>query len=132
MSNHIHLICRAKEGFNLSEVVRDTKKFTSKKILKEIQTGLESRREWMLVIFKKRAKAIQITKNISYGNRTTIQQKYIQILFSDKNWNTFTLILFAQVLWNILKTISIQVPEIIMEGCQFWISKKYYNSLVTS
>ena len=45
MSNHVHLIARAKEGFRLSDILRDFKKFTSKKIIKEIEEQGESRRE---------------------------------------------------------------------------------------
>ena len=31
MSNHIHLIISAKEGYKLSDILRDLKKYTSKK-----------------------------------------------------------------------------------------------------
>jgi len=48
MSNHVHLIARAKEGFELSNILRDFKKFTSKQIIKSIQEEGESRREWLL------------------------------------------------------------------------------------
>lgn len=48
MSNHIHLIARAKEGFQLSDILRDFKKHTCKQIIKAIQEEGESRREWML------------------------------------------------------------------------------------
>ncbi|MDF2156670.1 transposase [Algoriphagus sp. CAU 1675] len=47
MTNHCHLILRAKEE-NLSDVIRDLKKFTSKSIFQAIQTNpKESRREWI-------------------------------------------------------------------------------------
>jgi len=52
MSNHIHLVCRAKENFKISEVIRDFKKFTSKSILKLIQEIPESRRDWLLYRFE--------------------------------------------------------------------------------
>lgn len=53
MSNHIHLILRAEEG-NLSDVIRDLKKFTSKKLFAAIEANLEeSRRNWILAIFRK-------------------------------------------------------------------------------
>ncbi len=48
MSNHIHLMARAKEGFELSNIIRDFKKFTSKKIADRVLESGESRREWML------------------------------------------------------------------------------------
>jgi REP element-mobilizing transposase RayT len=53
MSNHFHLIISAEES-NLSDVLGDFKKFTSKQVLKSIiEHPGESRREWMLPIFKK-------------------------------------------------------------------------------
>jgi len=53
MSNHVHLILRAKDD-NLSDVIRDLKKFTSKKIFAAIDTNPEeSRRNWIVAIFKK-------------------------------------------------------------------------------
>lgn len=51
MSNHLHLIISAKEGVNLSDILRDFKQFTSRQIVKAIQTIPESRREWMLERF---------------------------------------------------------------------------------
>lgn len=54
MSNHVHLVARAKEGQLLQDIVRDLKKFTSRKLLKAIEENdQESRKEWMLAIFKK-------------------------------------------------------------------------------
>lgn len=53
MSNHLHLIISAKEN-NLSNVLGDFKKFTSKKLINSILAHPgESRKEWMIEIFKK-------------------------------------------------------------------------------
>ncbi|WKN32910.1 transposase [Porifericola rhodea] len=53
MSNHIHLIISAQEGFNLSDILRDLKKFTSKRLIEAIiQNPQESRNRWMLWIFR--------------------------------------------------------------------------------
>lgn len=53
MSNHIHLITGAKEGFHLSNIIRDFKKFTSKAIVKAIfENPIESRKKWMLNRFE--------------------------------------------------------------------------------
>ena len=50
MSNHVHLAVSAKNN-NLSNVLRDFKKFTSKQIIKVIQNNqYESRKDWMLTI----------------------------------------------------------------------------------
>ena len=52
MSNHFHMIASAKEE-NLSDILRDFKKYTSKEIIKAIEcNSLESRKDWMLKIFK--------------------------------------------------------------------------------
>jgi REP element-mobilizing transposase RayT len=49
MSNHIHLIVRAKEGFSLPDILRDFKKFTSKQIIKAIEENpQESRKQWII------------------------------------------------------------------------------------
>ena len=53
MPSHIHLIARAEGKFNLSEILRDFKKFTSKAIIRPIIYEPESRKEWMLECFKK-------------------------------------------------------------------------------
>jgi len=55
MSNHIHLIANSTIG-ELSNVIRDFKKFTANSIIKEIQNGRESRRDWMLNRFEFNAK----------------------------------------------------------------------------
>jgi REP element-mobilizing transposase RayT len=52
MSNHVHLFIRALDG-NLSDVIRDLKRHTSKNILLAIQEGDEPRKEWLLEIFRK-------------------------------------------------------------------------------
>ena len=51
MSNHIHLIANARAGYSLSGILRDFKKFTSKKMILSIQEDTESRRNWMLKLF---------------------------------------------------------------------------------
>ena len=50
MSNHLHLIVFT-ESLELSDVLRDFKKFTANKILESIKQEPESRREWLLHIF---------------------------------------------------------------------------------
>ena len=70
MSNHIHMIVQSKEG-NLSDLIRDFKKFTAKTILDKIQNEPESRREWMLERFKVATESHSRNKNYQfwqYGN----------------------------------------------------------------
>jgi putative transposase len=63
MTNHIHLVARCVGENKLSEVIRDFKKFTSKKIVEEIVKINESRREWMLDKFSFEAKRTGRAKN---------------------------------------------------------------------
>jgi REP element-mobilizing transposase RayT len=51
MSNHVHTIMSAKNG-NLPAIIRDLKRHTASKILKEIQSLDESRRDWMMKRFE--------------------------------------------------------------------------------
>ncbi len=61
MTNHMHLVAKSKDDFNLSDTIRDFKKFTSKQVIKAIeQNPEESRKEWMLSMFRK---AGQYNKN---------------------------------------------------------------------
>ncbi len=65
MSNHVHLIARAEQG-NLSDILRDFKKYTSRKIIQSIEENAkESRREWLLRGFRK--------AGIKNSNNTTYQ-----------------------------------------------------------
>lgn len=67
MSNHIHLIISAKSGASLSDAMRDLKKFTSFKILKEIKENkTESRREWLLYLFAKAGQQNSNNKNYQF------------------------------------------------------------------
>jgi len=53
MTNHIHLIISSNKG-NLSDIIRDLKKYTSSKIVKAIEENpKESRKRWMLWLLKK-------------------------------------------------------------------------------
>ncbi len=52
MSNHLHIVCRAKEQYKISDIIRDLKKYTAKAILKKIESEPESRRDWMLYQFE--------------------------------------------------------------------------------
>jgi REP element-mobilizing transposase RayT len=53
MSNHIHMICSCREGFNLSDTLRDFKKFTATAIVNAIENNQsESRKSWLLWLLK--------------------------------------------------------------------------------
>ncbi len=55
MSNHVHALVRSSNG-ELSSTIRDFKKYTSKKVIEAIINGTESRKEWLLNLFKYAAK----------------------------------------------------------------------------
>ncbi|MEO1253296.1 MAG: transposase [Bacteroidota bacterium] len=57
MTNHVHLIVRS-DSERLSDTIRDFKRFTSNRILKNIddETEYESRKDWMNVVFSYHAK----------------------------------------------------------------------------
>lgn len=53
----MHLIVKAKEGYKLSAIIRDFKKFTAQQIIKSIKEEPESIREWLLSEMLKACKA---------------------------------------------------------------------------
>jgi putative transposase len=57
MPSHVHLIISTAETGNLSDIIRDLKRHTSKTILKAISENVqESRKEWMLWMFERAGK----------------------------------------------------------------------------
>jgi REP element-mobilizing transposase RayT len=57
MSNHVHMVITTKsDDGNISDIIRDFKKYTSKEITKAMQSIPESRREWLLRAMNKEAK----------------------------------------------------------------------------
>jgi len=52
MSNHVHLIASATPAICLNDIVRDFKKFTSNQIVAAIKREPESRKEWLIGIYK--------------------------------------------------------------------------------
>lgn len=70
MPSHIHLIARCLKG-NLNDVLRDFKSFTDKSILKLIEEEPgESRREWLLHMFKYHASFQQQNSNYMFWKKT--------------------------------------------------------------
>lgn len=50
MINHLHLLAKSDGSFTLSDIIRDFKKFTARRIITHLQDHAESRKEWMLCI----------------------------------------------------------------------------------
>jgi putative transposase len=63
MSSHLHLMLRVQPPARLSDIIRDFKKFTSKKIIATIQSIGESRREWLLHKFSYAAQSTGRAEN---------------------------------------------------------------------
>ena len=66
MSSHLHLLARAEGNYNLSEILRDFKKFTSKAIISQIITEPESRRDWMIGHFRKAGENLKGITNYKF------------------------------------------------------------------
>ena len=62
MTNHLHLVARASKE-NLSDVIRDFKRHTSRHLIKSILSEPESRREWLLKLFSHAAGKHQRNEN---------------------------------------------------------------------
>jgi REP element-mobilizing transposase RayT len=65
MSNHVHLIASATGDIPLEDIMRDHKKFTSRLLTRTIDNIGESRRGWLLWLFRSAGSA--------NGNNTTFQ-----------------------------------------------------------
>ena len=75
MPSHLHMIISAKDDLNLSDILRDFKKFTSKEIIRLIKEEPESRREWILDLFEYAGKYNPKIKNYKFwqdGNKPTV------------------------------------------------------------
>ncbi len=79
MTNHMHLLVYSEKG-DLSHIVCDFKKFTSKRIIKTIQTEPESRKDWMLNLFS--FEATKNSRNKDY--QFWIQDNHPVEIFSNK------------------------------------------------
>lgn len=66
MTNHLHLIAEAREGFKLSDIIRDFKKYTAYLILNAIQHEHESRKDWMLYRFEYAGKYLKRIKKYHF------------------------------------------------------------------
>jgi len=75
MSNHLHLIVSAKNN-DLSDILRDFKKFTSKQIIAAIETNQhESRRDWMLNIFREQGEKKSWNKTYQFWRQDNQPQE---------------------------------------------------------
>ena len=67
MTNHVHLVISSLDGFKQEDILRDFKKHTSKQLIKMIRENpRESRKNWMLWIFKEAGKRNGNNKNYQF------------------------------------------------------------------
>jgi REP element-mobilizing transposase RayT len=78
MSNHIHILMRSLN--NLSNTIHDFKSYTAKKILETIQTGKESRRDWMLNLFEFSAKQHKRNEDHQFWTH----ENHAELIYSEK------------------------------------------------
>jgi len=79
MSNHIHLLAKSPNR-DLSDVVREFKSFTARKILKAIEEEPESRRDWMLNLFEFAAKKHKRCEKYQFWTH----ENHPEIIYSNK------------------------------------------------
>ncbi len=89
MTNHLHLIAKANEGYEISNILRDFKRHTAKFVIKELQEGNESRKEWILDLLEeagsknKKNKTYQLWRQDNHPivlfSNSVIEQKLVYI-----------------------------------------------------
>ena len=103
MRSHLHLIARAENNDSLSDILRDFKKFTSKAILRQIQTDEESRRDWMMEYFRKAAERM--------NGKTTFQFWQEGNHPEEINFNRFFVEKLQYIHNNPVKELFVEKPE---------------------
>lgn len=87
MSNHMHLMAAARNE-NLSDVLRDFKKFTAKQIISAIENSdNESRKSWMLQLFKEQGTANSRNKNYQFWRQDNQPKECYSPAFSVQKLN---------------------------------------------
>jgi REP element-mobilizing transposase RayT len=95
MPNHMHIIVRRNNGL-LSDWIRDYKSFTAKQIIELIENNQhESRKEWMLYLFKYFAKASKQNKEFMFWQKKATQPKYILQTLCNKKLIIYTITQFV-------------------------------------
>lgn len=88
MSNHVHLIIGSNQE-KMQDIVRDMKKFTSKKICEAIENNpQESRKQWMLALFSRAGKRNSNNKKYQFWQQHNqpIELDYAEIIDQKINY----------------------------------------------
>ena len=88
MSNHVHLIISRNGRFELPEIMRDFKKFTSAQVLKAITDNpMESRKNWMLWIFAEAGKNNPNNTNYQFWQQDSHPEELVTNYFIEQKLN---------------------------------------------
>ncbi|MCB0396371.1 MAG: transposase [Flavobacteriales bacterium] len=79
MSNHIHLLAQSTKG-DISGTIRDFKRHTAKQILNIVQDNSESRRHWMMMIFRYAARGHNRNKTFQVWTH----ENHAELIYSNK------------------------------------------------
>lgn len=75
MTNHLHLIAKAKEGYKLSQIISDFKKHTTKEIIKELE---KDSRRYILNLIKN-----SFSRKKDYQNQIWQRENYPEIIVNE-------------------------------------------------
>lgn len=78
MSDHLHLMAQAKQGYGLSLIAHDFKKFTTKIILEDIDVEPETRRNWMMKKFEEASSSLKLLEKFQVW-QTCINPVYVDL-----------------------------------------------------
>ena len=78
MTNHLHLIAQTKQGFGLSLLADDFKKFTTKIILEDIVAEPEIRRNWVMKKFEEASIAMKLLDKFQVW-QTPVNSTFIEL-----------------------------------------------------
>lgn len=91
MTNHLHVVAEARQGYKLSEIIRDFKKFTARTILDAITSEPESRKDWMLYRFEYAGKFMKRIEKYHFwqdGNHAIYLDPYKSEMLGDRIFYT--------------------------------------------
>ena len=83
MSNHIHLLARSQSS-DLSGTIRDFKNYTSRKFIEILESNIESRSEWMKMVFEYHGKFKNKQTNQIWTHENHAEHIYSQKFIEQK------------------------------------------------
>jgi putative transposase len=82
MTNHLHLMAQAEQGYGLSLIANDFKKFTTKIILEDIDAEPEVRRNWIMKKFEDASTSLKLLDKFQVW-QSRINPVYIDLKNTD-------------------------------------------------